>query len=369
MAYLVKLCCTTMFALVSANIVVGKNSCVSESPVLKLQTREAVGQPITGLLLPASLTHTAGLVFKSNDELVVWAETRSDSISLAERNKPRDSDRFRLSAAIYKANGGQVVRKLSWPTRLRSSYLWRRFDGGLIVRAGDSLKSYGPDLTLEAEFALPITERYQRWRIHVSLSGRTVLAVDQRPPSRKPDVAYVLDAATLTSRYSWRDPHVGNELAISDTEVVRTQDGLLERLAFGRAVWSVMPKVDGIRCYAPEVVGSNFLINVCGGLQVLDAEQHIILKMPLVDPIASASQNSNLIAGTIVTNSPDWFDTGGKQTAACVMALNVKKTSIVVQASILPVPKSNIDVALSPDGRTLAVYVDTQVYIHSLSSA
>jgi hypothetical protein len=366
---------------VDANAPIWKNDIVPD--LGRVQTRNE-------LLLDRN---RAGLAFLNNQQLIVYAVYQRLG-ELSSRKSPEQTSPFRLNVWILDSKSGDVKAQKEWRTRRHDSAV-QATSGGVLVKTGGLVRLYSPDFTHVRDLPLPL-DANARILTSVSTSGKTIM-VDRLPPkilNAFHDHFDVLDAISLTNRYSWdQSPPLYSRYSISDTGIVTaTSDGrTINSTYFGNSRWQVLLDDPQQTCLGgrPTLVTDELVVMHCKDLIVLTTSSGVSYTLPIdlggtTDTVpteicesygeglgdkTSVAPASHVIALSLpILRIKKHFL---QETTTCLAGLRVigfdlaqKKQNLTLNVD--PLPKNDYDFALSPDGSMLAILNDRRVSVYSV---
>ena len=315
-------------------------------------------------------SNRAGITFLDNERLVVH-EVVLNTNDLSSRQSS-DSSPFRLRASVLDVGSGKTTASAEWGTRVRESSI-QTTSGGALVRTGETLRLYSRDFVQEKELTLPRSE--DTYTVTVSASGKTILINSHGEHSSHFEV---LDGGTLRVRQEWSEAPPLRRLYSSSDASIAAADFNQEHILFsefGSGRWNVIGGRPKLTCIGlPTLVTDSSLVNGCKEFSYLSHDGSLIFQdgfpkgEALVRKIAVSQDGKAVAVSLDRTKGSDFWDTGKgiKLVATYVLVydLPIKKRALTVEVN--PLPKSDYDFALSPDGSRLAILNDRRVTVCSV---
>jgi hypothetical protein len=223
------------------------------------------------------------------------------------------------------------------------------------------------------ELKLPRPE--DTYTVTVSASGKTILINRHDEHSSHFEV---LDGETLKVRQVWSEAPPLRRLYSSSDSSIAAADFNQEHILFsefGSARWKVIAGRPELTCIGlPTLVTDSSLLNGCKEFSYLSSDGSLIFQdgfpkgEALVRKIAVAQNGKAVAVSLDRTKGSDFWDTGKgiKLVATYVLVydLPLRKRSLTVEMN--PLPETNYDFALSPDGSRLAILNDRRVTVCSV---
>lgn len=335
---------------------------------------------------PGTQESRVGITIKSigfldNERLAVTVVTQTRSKpGLPRRGEPSNQSAFRLDAVLIDPLSGKVVGMPVWPSNSRYAGIVAINDRGFVIQRGDQLDLLSTSLAPVSRLELPelpadeyAHDRY--WTPRSSWSGRRLLLLGWRAWKTGPWLW--VDAMNLEILKSWEGVGTG-PVAASDSCLVMSTGArhfgdapsMLEiEMPGGR--WNPIPATlnpanpqfvgrdvlyfHRYRSIAPPAQSAVFLMHLdVGAMDRLDPARN---GWELGQAAASRAGNRFVILVGQTKGSHRAFDVSGH---GVLRALLVFDTPFVRPSFTLDVQDSHIKnpdlVALSPDGRHLAVF-------------
>ncbi len=323
----------------------------------------------------------AGLTFLDNKQLVVH-EVDVDTGRLSSRQSADIGSPFRLRAAVLDADSGMPVFTREWGTRVRDSSILVS-SGGILVRTGEELRLLSRDFVEFRKWALPHPNPSEGWELRVSASRQTVLVnYYNQEWKRKLNVSRfeVLDGKTLDTRLTWTESpalhmklYSVSDIAIAIDDHLHTPEHIFVS-QFGSKKWEPVWQKSERYCASSAVlalVTDNSFVYACKEFsfvsrgQVLMSERFDKGEHP-VQAKLDVTQDGRFVAISLERIKGGSLDTE-RHTAALQIAvydLYLKKRILTVD--IAPLPRSDFDFALSPNGSKLAILNDRKASVCSV---
>ncbi|MFZ0313577.1 MAG: hypothetical protein WAL85_12795, partial [Candidatus Korobacteraceae bacterium] len=144
---------------------------------------------------------------------------------------------------------------------------------------------------------------------------------------------------------------------------------------FGTSKWKVIAGKPSLSCVGlPTLVTDTTLVTSCKPFSYLSTTGKIVFqdtfgKTEAMEQKTAVAQSGTLVAVSLNRQKGhDFWDTGSGQqvTARSVMVYDLLKERRTFSFELKPLPKSDLDYALSPEGSKLAVLSDRHVTVCSL---
>jgi hypothetical protein len=208
------------------------------------------------------------LDFLNNQRLAVTLVARAAAAPrLANPGEPDADAPFRLHGAVIDAPTGKIVATPEWPSRSRAAGIVAANDRGFVIEAGGELTLLSPDLVPIKQMALPPCAaggdrvRQDDWYPNASWSGKHALFVSG--PVWSKGCWLWVDSENLQVLTSWQDDRTG-AVAVSDDRLVLKSFGRHFgdppsplKVAAPAGDWKVVPST--LDALAPQFVGSDLL--------------------------------------------------------------------------------------------------------------
>ena len=344
-------------------------------PLWTVQVAESYESPILfqNIIKKPILHHheNAGIIFLDDDHLLVYGVELTRELS--SRVSADISSAFRLHASLFDAVSGKLALTKDWGTRAHDSSI-HITKGGVLVRAGEEIRFYSR--TFEELQKLPLlqTDPNDTWVISVSPTGKTVLLNHY---NRNESYFEVRDGITFELKNSWsQTPSLRRNLySISDVAIAAA-DSHQEHILisdFGTRKWRILDSNSKGVCASPPTLVSDTLLvyDNCNKLTLLSIEGLILMsdhaeKHESVEGerIEAARDGRTIAASLVQGRGGGLSDTDVRRTGnrIAVYDLTLKKRLLTVE--VVPLPTSEFDFALSPDGSKLAVLNDRRVSVY-----
>jgi hypothetical protein len=310
-----------------------------------------------------------GVTFLDDNLLIVYAVEPTGRLSSRVGVEP--SSAFRLHALFFGADSGKLAFAKDWEARARNSFI-HVTSGGLVLATGPEIAFYSGNF-LELQHVLFPEEDTSV--VTVSKTGRTVLLNHY---DRKESHFEVRDGSTFELRKSWSEvPPLRRLYSISDSEIAAA-DPSQEHVVlseFGSGRWRTLGYSFEFGCVgAPTFVSATLFVNAyCNQVSVFStqgedlmndhSERHESVEGRKID----VARDGNAIAVSLVEGKGGGvFDTDVRRTGNRVAVYDLSLRRRILTIDIVPVPKSDYDFALSPDGSKLAILNDRDVSVYSV---
>jgi hypothetical protein len=324
----------------------------------------------------------AGVAFLGNQQLIAYGVTL-DPGKLSSREGPEISSPFRLRLSLLDANSGILEFSKEWGTRFRDTSV-QVTSGGVLVKTGGLAKLYSRDFAQARDLPLPIDSN-ERYDITVSASGKTILInrIFRRSGTSYFSHLDVLDAKTLDSRYSWdHSPPVGSNYSISDEGAVIATSGsgtsggsIVIASEFGDSNSSVLLNNSRSGCLVgqPTLVPDGALVlQSCNDLLFL-TKTGMSYSLGSLEGRSSGktavAQNGRFVAisiDTIEVKRHIFTENNEHLTARHIAIYDLLQKKRILSVNVNPLPKTDYDFTLSPDGSKLAILMDRTVSVCSV---
>lgn len=309
-------------------------------------------------------------------------EVVEDTQRLSSRESPETSSPFRLHVTILSSMSGAVESTTAWATRSSLSNVLVT-SGGIIVRTGEILRFLSKNFVEIRKMSLSHADPYEGWELRVSATGKTVLLNHyDKNWRRKLDYSHfeVFDGDTFRLKQSWMEGPAlrGDMYTISDSAIVaydyNHSPSRVILSAFGGSVWrQVWADSKNLCGSSPAtMVSESVFVLPCKDLLVINTSGNVLIKGYLsrgersgVDNKVVSSQDGKVIAVSL-TNLKDLWDTGGHISSVDVAVYNALLKRRIATIKVSPLPKTDFDIALSPDGSRLAILNDSVISLYQL---
>lgn len=318
-----------------------------------------------------------GLAFTDAHVLAAYFVIRQPSPRLTVRRHPRATDPFQLRAIFLDTATGTVRHTQDWPTDPNShSELLATYEGKFIVRAGESLALYSSSFQLLSEFPLPLrgeNGKRKYWDAQLSPTGRFLFLRDWHYPQM---AMFRLSSDSFEQRDAWSEQYV-NFLAYADDALAKSVDETQVWFRTMGGPWYLLYVPGGLKCAGQIAFLNNhtFLVDVCLGIVVLSKQGEILFedafpreyrRYPL-DRLIRTSRGGRRFAVSLATIKEGLFDTPFYTGSLLVIVYDARSRARIFRVEFKGHLKRKIyDVALSPDGKWLAIMVGTKVQVYQL---
>jgi hypothetical protein len=315
-------------------------------------------------------SNRAGVTFLDNATLLVH-EVDFDPAPIPSSQDPDSSAPSRLHVSVLDATSGRLLIGKDWGTSAHNSSV-NLVEGGVLLRTGYTLRLLSKKLVELQKITFREDDPEARsipWDIlviSVSFTGKTVLV---NRISQKARVSHfnVLDGDTLKPRYSWdQSPPLYNSYSISDTAIVASNfhENAVIRTEFGGKRSEPLGAEYKKGCAGlVTFLSDNQLEQACKQRVLSDEKGPSELQKIVI------SQNGNLIANSLGDREIKkhiFSEAGIRLLATRIVVYDLFKKKRVLELFVDPLPKTDYDFALSPDGSRLAVLNDRTVSVFSV---
>lgn len=346
--------------------------------VARLWSTRVIGD-LAGPEKPAALfvndENRAGLEFMDDQHLIVH-EVDLDSKQLSSRENPLVSSSFQLRLSVFEAASGVQKAVGKWGTRPHQAGVYRT-SGGILVRTASTLTQVSEDLKELRKLSFPISNVSSLSLLSVSPSGNSILVNHYNQVSSNFEV---LEGTTLSLAISWNEQRPLRRLyTISDKAIVAAdfnQQNILST-EFGAKKWATVAGKEKLGCVGlPTFIDDRHLVNACKRLSVIDLDGNVVYE----DRLAKEQVFGNKVAASVKgrwiavavkqISGSDFWDTGNVRiTGMQVFVYDLVARQRVLELAVQPVPQSDFDFALSPDGSKLALLNDSIVSVYIVPPA
>lgn len=338
----------------------------------------------------------AGLTFLNAEELIVYEvddhRGQTSSPTTFDVLNP-----FRLRLSVLDSASGKSGFSNEQQVKTADTAVFVTA-GGVLVKSGGRMQLRSTDLAQERDVPFPL-DRNSRFTLSVSASGRTIMLNEVIQDSAKQIHSHfeVLDAATLKLRYSWDQfPPLYHSYSISDQGIAtldfNSQSVVVSR--FGSIRWDVAvsnSQQPGCLMISPTMVTNDTLVvQNCGVLllQTGSGLPHSLGPFHTSDQCEPATATNRcvpydgrMLDKTVIASEGRFVAIYlGKirtirhiltESSVCldgvqVAVYDVKLRKRVLTVNVAPLPTSDYDVALSPDGSKLAILADRKVSVFAV---
>jgi hypothetical protein len=251
----------------------------------------------------------------------------------------------------------------------------------ILLRTGTALRLLSSDLIEERQLALPHPDPYEGWETLTSPDGETlILNHYMRANRRNFSELELLDGKTLDikNRRTTTPSVMGEAFASSNTTIAINEDqrrpSHIILSTFDDTVWKHLWNVPETGC-----VGRFTFVD---DATIAYACRRKLWSVPLTgqpvlvesfqkgeslgpDSKFSVSQDGESLA-MLLENFSDPWDTGIRVKAMHIAIYDFRNNKRRITIDITPLPKTDFDLALSPDGSKLAVLNDRTVTVYSI---
>jgi hypothetical protein len=324
----------------------------------------------------------AGVTFL-DDEHVLVHEVDIDRGQLSSRHSAEVSSAFRLQLSVLDASTGLFVLAKELGARPRDTWVYSTA-GGLVIRAGSSLKFFKKDFSEAGQISLSDENPYGRWEIRFSPSGKTILLnhyIRQRSKNIDFSQFQVIDGTTFKTTSSWTESPALSDSRYSVSDYLVAELRAMQTPArfmiskFGTKTWNKVWETTDQCVSRARLVADDQFVYVCREFLSVSLDGKSLMSDHFmhgetVGPSFkfSVGQNRKTVALSM-ENISDPTDTGGQLRAIRVVVYDLCARKSILSVSISPVPIIDFDFELSPDGTKLAILNDRTVSVYSVPSA
>lgn len=316
----------------------------------------------------------SGIAFTDDDTVATWFLAQETTTRTVLRKRSRTSYATRMHAVFLRASTGRVRAQQEWPTpSYPTPALLPTSSGRFLIRAGELMTLYSPDLKPIRELTLPRDPGSEWLGVQASVTGKQIFLY-QISDRRKQRRLEILDADTLELLDSWTDEEIGS-FAVGDNQVVQKKSSMSspkEQILIrdlGKP-WRSLYRSDENACLGrlAFVTKATILVPVCGGMALMSTEGSVLWREQFRDGEfhvrTRSSQGGDRLAVAAIVEKVG-FD-NPRVTRLRVAVYDVTTHAVVFNLELKPVPRQNFDFALSPTGSTLAVLADGLVKLFAL---
>jgi hypothetical protein len=304
----------------------------------------------------------------ASNEILCYFVTKTDAGQLERRESLGAADPFQLQLVFFDSTTGRLKRRRQLPARSGFSSVMINNEGNLIVRSGNFLRLYSRDLVLIKERPLELTQQVMmdEWRLRLSTSGKTLL-LNHYSPSGVSDE--VLDASSLQMLLTLKAPKF-RDFSIAEKTILKS-DRDHKQLFIRRfdGFWQELIPKGPLPCVSsPVLIDDEIVLNACGHEVLLLSTKGDVLMRDVVgknehlEELVSVTPNGRFFAASVMQTKGGFMDyTSVKRSHTRVLVYDTVLRKRIASVQIDPIPKTDYDFALAPDGSKLAVMIDSQL--------
>jgi len=317
----------------------------------------------------------AGIVFLNDKEIVVY-EAGHDTTGPSSRAVREDLNPFSLRLSLIDSASGKLKSSNEQRMRTQESEVFV-IAAGLLVKTGGRLALYSADLIQHRDVPFPL-DRNSRFSVTVSASGKTIMLNEVLQNSSESLYSHfeVLDAGTLTLRYSWNaSPPLYHHYSISD-QLIAAVDFNRHAIVvsdFGSASWRVVGKESGI-CAGeniPTLFNDKDFFYGCDKFIAMSSDGQSLATEAF--PNGETSTTNTAVAQhapfvSVSVNAVEMkrhllAESRATVTATHILVYDLATKTRVLTVNVQPLPNYHFDFALSPDGSKLAILNDRRASV------
>jgi hypothetical protein len=323
----------------------------------------------------------AGVTFVDNRRLLVH-EVNS------ERHVPSSAkytDSFKpiwLHAYVLDSDTGKELFSKEWGTSSRDSSV-ALVVGGILVRTGTTLRLLNQEFMEIQEKTFrdePGINHFQWGILHLSVSptGTTVMVnlINQRADESHLEI---FNGSNLSPRGSWtQTPALYHLYSISDSEIAAADhnQNQLMRTRFGSGEWQVFGEKteDGCLNQPTFITADLLLVPACGRLLLVDTQGHSRSLYVRGQTASLAGKVAFSSVGNLVVFSVAemqikkhlFSEPTVHVVGTDLLAYNLRSEKIVLDVKVSPLPSTDYDFDVSPDGSKAAILCDRTVSVYRI---
>jgi hypothetical protein len=182
----------------------------------------------------------------------------------------------------------------------------------------------------------------------------------------------VLDGSSLKVKYSWTEtPPLYRHYSISETKVALINKHAIYTARFGTGKWGMLYREPGICVDSALMISDSELVNVCKEFSLISTEGHVLSLEPLDEhdsadkiEVSKDGRVAALSLSNIETKRHVFSEASQRLVSTRVEVFNLSLRKRILTVDVTPLPRSDYDFALSPDGSSLAVLNDRTVSVY-----
>lgn len=348
--------------------------------VLRQGSRASKGRNrIASIIAQMSPHNSPGIIFLDDRRLIVYEVLPTGTLS--SRENPDSSSAFELHASVLDAATGTLLFTKDWGARSHDSSI-QVTTGGILVRTGDVLRILASDFSEIRRLTFPdSSDRHDPMhcdqRIMSVSPTRKTLMLNCYNTTLHFSRLDVWDGSTFRQTRAWSDAPLVHRYSISDVGIA-TSDPNQQRILFtefGSGSWESVGKSFDVACVSQTVFLNNNVLakGGCNELSLLTVEGKILMtdhpekRETLGDDKIAVAQSGGILAASLAQGKGGgFFDTDVRRTRMRVAVYDSSLKKRVLTVDVVPLPESNYEFALSPDGSKLAILNDRNVSVYSV---
>jgi hypothetical protein len=334
---------------------------------------------VASIMAQMSPHNSPGVIFLDDARLIVYeVETTA---TLSSRANPDINSAFKLHASVIDATTGTLLFTKDWGARSHDSSI-QVTTGGILVRTGDVLRILASDFTEIRRLTFPESSNRHdpmhcdRRIISVSPTQKTLM-LNCYNTTLNFSRFDVWDGGSFRQLRAWSEAPLVHPYSISDVGIATADSNQQHVLfaEFGSGRWESVGRSFEVGCVSLTVfLNINVLAQSgCKELSLLTVEGKVLMtdhpeKSESLghDKIAVARSGAVFAASLVQGKGGGFFDTDVRRTRMGVAVYNSSLKKRVLAVNVAPMPKSDYDFALSPDGSKLAILNDRKVSVYSV---
>jgi hypothetical protein len=321
-----------------------------------------------------------------DDHRIIVHEVNFSIDQLSSRNGKTSSGAFQLHVSVVDAGSGTTLLGKDWQTGPTGSLVYVT-SGGLLVKTGDIFRSLSEQLNEIKQFPVSTRDPGEGWEMRVSPTGKTILFNHYLQEwsggngRRNFSDFELLDGERFEVKYKWTEIpalHDDKLYSISDASMV-IDDHLHEpdhiiASQFGSRKWQSIGEQPKKTCLRPAIlawIADDSLVYGCEEFSVI-SNGHVVMTdrfdegEELIANKFSMTRDGRFVAISLQHLRGGFFDTERRTASIRVVIYDLSLKRRALTLKITPLPQSNYDLALSPDGSKLAVLNDRNLAAYSV---
>jgi hypothetical protein len=221
----------------------------------------------------------ASVTFLDDERIVISEEVPTGALSARDSASPENA--FVLRVQLLNAITGAEAASLSLPTR-RAQSSAQGVAGGLLIRAGSTLRLYSADMKQVSEIPLPQDSGDDKWALMVSNSQQTVVL---RHYDSTHNQFMLLDEANWQVKRKWDNsparPPIQLPYSASDEALARidSEQKTILYSKFGDWGWRAIGTQSRLGCSGtPAWINTVSLVNIGCDLAVISVEGEVLMR-------------------------------------------------------------------------------------------